>query len=175
MINSIPIGKKFPEVVNTIIEIQKDTRNKYEFDEELNIIKLDRVLHSPMFYPMDYGFIPETRADDGDHLDMMVMTNSPVFAGCMLEVRPIGVLFMSDESGQDEKILGVPLRNPNYNHIQTIDDISPHFLKEIVHFFETYKQLENKEVNVDRWGTKEEAYAMIKKYFDVYQKEVSEK
>lgn len=175
MINTIPIGKEFPEVVNTIIEIQKETRNKYEFDEELNIIKLDRVLHSTMFYPVDYGFIPETRAEDGDHLDMMVMTNSPVFAGCMLEVRPIGVLIMSDEHGMDEKVLGVPLNNPNYDHIQTLEDVSPHFLKEIVHFFETYKQLENKEVNVERWGTKKEAYQIIKKTFEVYKKEVAQK
>lgn len=175
MINTIPIGKKFPEVVNTIIEIPKETRNKYEYDEELDIIKLDRVLYSPIFYPVDYGFIPGTRADDGDHLDMMVITNSPVFVGCLLEVRPVGVLIMSDENGMDEKILGVPLRNPNYDHIQTLDDVSPHFLKEIVHFFEAYKHLEGKEVSVQRWGTKEEAFEIIKTCYDVYEKEIAEK
>lgn len=175
MINTIPIGKKFPEVVNAIIEIPKETRNKYEYDEELDIIKLDRVLYSTIFYPIDYGFIPETRADDGDHLDIMVMTNSPVFPGCLLETRPLGVLIMSDEHGMDEKVLSVPLKNPNYEQYQTLDDVSPHFLKEIVHFFEAYKHLEGKEVNVQRWGTREEAHEIIKKCYDTYQKEVAEK
>ena len=116
----ITLGDKSPKVVNAIVEIVKQTSNKYEYDENLDIIKLDRVLHSPMFYPVDYGFIPETRSKDGDHLDVMIMTDSPVFTGCLLEVRPVGVLIMSDEHGVDEKILAVPLKNPNYNHIEKL-------------------------------------------------------
>ena len=159
--HSIPIGDKYPNVLNAIIEIPKGGHNKYEYDEKLNLIKLDRVLHSPLFYPADYGFIPETRAEDGDHVDVLVVTDSPVFSGCLLEVRPIGVLKMSDEHGVDDKLLAVPLHNPHFKKVETLDDLDEHILKEIVHFFEQYKKLEEKEVKVTGWGTKEEALALI--------------
>jgi len=171
MNSAISIGNKFPQIVNSIVEIAKETHNKYEYDEELDIIKLDRVLHSPMHYPVDYGFIPQTRSKDGDHLDVMIITNSPVFTGCLIEVRPIGVLIMNDESGDDEKILAVPLKNPNYDHIKNLKDVEPHFLKELVHFFTEYKRLENKNVSVKGWLNRTEAYKIIKDSFKVYQEE----
>lgn len=168
----IPNSKSFPEVVNAIIEIPKETHNKYEFDEELGLIKLDRVLHSPMHYPVDYGFIPNTRSSDGDHLDVMVITNCPVFTGCLVEVRPIGVLVMSDENGKDEKILAVPLKNPNYDEIKKLSDVPAHLLKEIVHFFTEYKRLENKKVKVKDWGNRLEACKIIKESYEKYKKEI---
>ena len=172
----ITLGDKSPKVVNAIVEIVKQTSNKYEYDENLDIIKLDRVLHSPMFYPVDYGFIPETRSKDGDHLDVMIMTDSPVFTGCLLEVRPVGVLIMSDEHGVDEKILAVPLKNPNYNHIEKLSDVSDHFLKELVHFFTEYKRLEtNKDVKVKGWLNRTEAYAVIKEANQLYKVEQKQK
>lgn len=171
MNSSIHLGHKAPQVINAIIEIAKETHNKYEYDEELDIIKLDRVLHSPMHYPVDYGFIPETRSKDGDHLDVMVITNSPVFTGCLIEVRPVGVLIMSDESGDDEKILAVPLKNPNYDHIKNLKDVEPHFLKELVHFFTEYKRLEDKDVNVKGWLNRTEAFKIIRESAKVYQEE----
>ena len=171
MNSAINLGHKAPQVINTIVEIAKETHNKYEYDEELDIIKLDRVLHSPMHYPVDYGFIPETRSKDGDHLDVMIITNSPVFTGCLIEVRPIGVLIMSDESGDDEKILAVPLKNPNYDHIKTLNDVESHFLKELVHFFTEYKRLENKDVSVKGWLGRADAYKIIKESNKVYKEE----
>jgi inorganic pyrophosphatase len=162
MFHHIPIGDKFPEVVNAIIEVPQGGHNKYEYDEKLGVIKLDRVLHSPLHYPFDYGFIPETRSDDGDHLDVMVYTNAPMFPGCLIEVRPVAIMYMSDEHGVDEKILAVPLNNPNFSHITRMRDVPPHSLKEIEHFFREYKRLENKEVQVDGWDLRKQAYRVIK-------------
>ena len=177
MNSSIIIGENSPKVVNAIIEIVKQTSNKYEYDEKLDIIKLDRVLHSPMYYPVDYGFIPETRSKDGDHLDVMVMTDSPVFTGCLLEVRPLGVLIMSDEQGDDEKILAVPLKNPVYDQIQKLADVPEHFLKELVHFFSEYKRLENKadNVHVKGWLNRQAAYEIIRESNRVYKAEQKQK
>ncbi len=172
----ITLGDQSPKIVNAIVEIAKKTSNKYEYDESLDIIKLDRVLHSPMFYPVDYGFIPETRSKDGDHLDVMIITDSPVFTGCLLEVRPLGVLIMSDENGDDEKILAVPLKNPNYNNIQKISDVSEHFLKELVHFFTEYKRLEDgKDVVVKGWLDRKAAYDIIRESAKVYKEEQKQK
>lgn len=161
MIKDIPIGKNYPKIVNAIIEISKDTYNKYEYDEELDIIKLDRILHSPLHYPVDYGFIPQTRSDDGDHLDVMIVTNYPTFPGCLVEVRPVGVLLMSDENGIDEKILAVPTHNPFYTDIQKLSDINHHLLDEIVHFFGQYKKLENKIAVIKGWKNGNECKKVI--------------
>ena len=172
MLSHIPIGENSPEIINAIVEISQSTHNKYEYDEKLDIIKLDRSLHSPMHYPVDYGFIPQTRSKDGDHLDVMIITNSPVFTGCLMEVRPIGVLIMSDESGDDEKILAVPVKNPNYDHIKKLSDVDDHFLRELVHFFSEYKRLENnKGVTVKGWLNSTQAYKIIKESYEIYQQE----
>lgn len=170
MIGSVTIGANYPKIVNAIIEITSETRNKYEYDESQNIIKLDRVLHSPVHYPFDYGFIPETRCGDGDHLDIMVITNSPTFPGCLVEARPIGALLMTDEHGQDEKIIAVPLHNPIYRHIHKLKDLSPHMLDEIEHFWSTYKALEKKDkpVKLDGWVNQSQALKIIRQTRKVY-------
>jgi inorganic pyrophosphatase len=176
MFKHITIGHKSPKIINVIIEIPKDSHNKYEYDEELDLIKLDRVLHSPMHYPVDYGFAPETRSEDGDHLDILILTNSPVFPGCLLEVRPIGALIMSDEHGKDEKILAVPAHNPTYHQVKSLKDIPLHVLNELEHFFAEYKFLEKKEngVKIEGWINRLETYRLIKKsqkkYFSDLQK-----
>jgi inorganic pyrophosphatase len=176
MMSDISIGDNSPQIINAIVEIPKETHNKYEYDEKLDIIKLDRVLHSPMHYPVDYGFIPQTRSKDGDHLDVMIITNSPIFTGCLIEVRPVGVLIMSDEKGDDEKILAVPLKNPSYDHVKSLKDVEEHFLKELVHFFSEYKRLENnKEVSIKGWLNRAEAYKIIKESVKVYQEEERQK
>lgn len=176
MYSDITVGDQSPKIVNAIIEIPKNTSNKYEYDEKLDIIKLDRVLHSPMFYPVDYGFIPDTRSKDGDHLDVMVITQSPVFIGCLLEVRPIGVLIMTDENGDDEKILAVPLKNPNYNEMQKLSDVPEHLLKELIHFFTEYKRLEDgKDVTVKGWLGRKEAYEIIIESAKVFEDERKQK
>ncbi|MBP9818148.1 inorganic diphosphatase [Candidatus Shapirobacteria bacterium] len=174
MFHDIPIGKKAPKTVNTIIEIPTNTKNKFEFDEELGVIKLDRVLHSSVTYPFDYGFIPETRCGDGDHLDVMVITNFPVFPGCLVEVRPIGTLLMEDEHGQDEKVLAVPCHNPAYRHIKTLRQVSPHLLEEIVHFWSTYKLMEKKDkpVKLKGWVGRLATYKLIRDTRKTYQAEL---
>lgn len=173
MFHHIQIGKKSPKIVNAIIEIPKNTSNKYEYDEDLGIIKLDRVLHSPFHYPFDYGFIPETRSPDGDHLDVLVITDSPVFPGCLLEVKVIGAMLMSDDKGMDEKILAVPVGNAQYKHFTKLSHVSPHFLREVEHFFSDYKLLEDKEPStIKGWVNRQEAYKIIKEAQATYHGEL---
>ena len=159
--STIPLGDKAPEVINTVIEIPRGSHHKYEYDEHLDEIKLDRVLHSSVFYPTEYGFIPHTRSEDGDHLDALVIISDPTFSGCVLSVRPIGVLDMEDNAGQDWKIIAVAEKDPRLTEIKSIDDLDEHRKKEIHNFFEVYKQLENKWVNVKGWLGKDDAYRLI--------------
>lgn len=157
----IPIGEKSPEIVDVVIEIPKGSHNKYEYDEKLNIIRLDRVLHSSVFYPTDYGFIPQTRSDDGDHLDVLLIISDSVFPGCVVSARPVGVLYMEDQKEKDEKIIAVADKDPLLTHIKDIEDVDDFFKKEIHNFFEVYKQLESKKVEVHNWRGKESAHNVI--------------
>ncbi len=171
---NIPIGENAPEIVNVIIEIPKGSQNKYEFDEKLGVFKLDRVIYGSYHYPLDYGFIPGTRSEDGDHLDALVMGSDPLFTGCLAEVRPIGRLDMIDSGEPDAKILAVQVNNPRFSTIKDIKDIessNPHLLKEIVNFFETYKILQKKEVKISGWSDAAAAKEEIKKAQAVYEKE----
>lgn len=166
--DSVGIGEKYPKIINVVIEIPKGEHNKYEVDEATGLIKLDRVLHSPLFYPADYGFVPATKAPDGDHLDVLVATDSPTFPGCLLEARPLGVLKMSDEKGLDDKLVAVPLNNPHYKNIEKLEDLTEHFLKEMAHFFEQYKKLEEKLVTVRGYGSLEEAEKLIEESYKAF-------
>ena len=168
--HSLSIGPNYPVSFNMVVEIAKSGHNKYQYDETSGVIKLDRVLHSPMFYPVDYGFIPETRSADGDHLDALVLTDSPTFPGCVLEARAVGLLHMIDGGEADEKILAVPVKNPRYKNIKTMDDLEPHILDEIKHFFEQYKKLEKKEVEVKNWESRENALAALKEAHENFKK-----
>jgi len=173
--SDVPIGDEAPEIINAIIEIPKGSHSKYEYDEKLDVIRLDRILHTSVIYPTDYGFIPETRSEDGDHLDVLVFISEPLFPGCQVVVRPIGALFMEDMGSNDAKIIAVAVKDPLLSKIETIDDVDEHYKKEIRHFFEIYKQLENKVVKVQHWHNKEEAYKIIKEAKDRYMKEISHK
>lgn len=172
-IKDLPIGKDFPEVFNAVIEIPKHSRNKYEYDEELDIIKLDRVMHSPLIYPADYGFVPETRAEDGDHLDVLVLTGSPAMTGTMLEVRPVGVMHMKDGGIHDEKIITVQANNPRYVEIKDLGDLREHTLLELKHFFEEYKRLENKNVEIDGFEDRATALEIVKRTHEEFLKETN--
>ncbi len=169
--SKIGLGDKAPDIINVIVEIPKGSHHKYEYDEKLDEIILDRVLHSPVFYPTDYGFIPHTRSEDGDHLDVLVIINDPVFPGCVVRVRPIGVLNMEDESGLDYKILAVCDNDPTLKNIHTLDDLDEHYKKEIQHFFQVYKDLEDKWVEVRGWLDKEEAFKIIASAKEKFEKE----
>lgn len=148
----LPIGDHAPAIVNVIIEIPAGQRNKYEYDEELHIIKVDRVGYTAMAHPYDYGFIPQTRSEDGDHLDAFVILNPSVFPGCLVEARPVGVVIMRDDGEMDEKIICVPASDPRMSHIDDLSQLSPHVSKEIQHFFEHYKDLQEKVTEVTDWG-----------------------
>lgn len=139
------------QIESVIIEIPKGSRNKYEYDKEKKMIKFDRMLFSSMVYPCDYGFFPDTLALDGDPLDVLVLTWEPTFPGCLIDVHPVALFDMEDDKGRDEKILCVPESDPLWNHIESIEQVPPHLLKEIPHFFETYKHLENKHVKIIGW------------------------
>ncbi|WP_459169540.1 inorganic diphosphatase [Natronospora cellulosivora (SeqCode)] len=149
------------KLMEVFVEIPKGSNNKYEFDKERGMFKLDRVLYSPVYYPADYGFLENTLADDGDPLDAMVLTSFPTFPGCLIESRIIGMFIMEDEKGRDEKILGVPVGDPRFKNTKSIDDLEEHILKEFEHFFSVYKNLEEKEVTIQGWVGVEEAIKVI--------------
>jgi inorganic pyrophosphatase len=151
---------------DVLIEIPKGSRNKYEYDFELKKIRYDRMLFSSMMYPADYGFIPETLALDGDPLDVLVLVTEPTFPMCVMEVKPIGVFHMADDKGPDEKVICVPVSDPVWNKLNDLSDVNPHMLKEIEHFFEVYKDLENKKVDVHGWGNVTEAREIIQQCVD---------
>lgn len=147
---------------DVLIEIPRGSRNKYEYDFDLKRMRFDRMLFSSMMYPADYGFIPETLALDGDPLDVLVLINEPTFPGCVIEVKPIGVFHMADDKGPDEKIICVPVSDPIWNNLNDLSDMNPHLVKEIEHFFQVYKDLENKKVDVGGWGDVNEAREIIR-------------
>lgn len=149
------------KIVEAFIEIPKGSSNKYEYDLERKVFVLDRALFSPMYYPADYGFVPYTLAEDGDPLDIMVIMSNPTFPGCLIESRVIGMFLMEDEKGKDEKIISVPVSDPRYEDIQTIENMGAHLKKEFEHFFSEYKQLEGKEVHVKGWAGVEKALKAI--------------
>ncbi len=138
-------------MISVLIEIPKGSRNKYELDKTTGLLKFDRMLFSAVHYPSDYGFIRDTLAEDGDPLDAMVLVWEPTFPGCLIDAKPIGLFKMWDERGRDEKILAVPLHDPMWNHLESLEDVPPHLLKEIEHFFAIYKELEEKKTGVEGW------------------------
>ena len=154
--------------VPVFIEIPKGSRNKYELDKKTNAIKFDRMLFSSVQYPTDYGFIPDTLASDGDPLDALVLVWEPTFPGCLIDTKPIGVLKMRDEKGDDEKILAVPVSDPLWNHLNSLKDAPPHLVKEIEHFFSIYKQLEGKQVEIIGWEDRDEALHVIEDCYERY-------
>jgi len=170
-LHDLKIGDEAPDVFNVVIEIPKNSQNKYEYDEKIGLIKLDRVLYSPVHYPSDYGFIPQTRSEDGDHLDALVLGGDPVPVGCVVRARPIGLLKMIDAGEEDFKILAVQKDNPRFDNIKDVKDIeisNPHLLKEIVHFFSVYKNLQNKEVKILGWEDSAKAKQEIKRAQEMF-------
>jgi inorganic pyrophosphatase len=161
---NVPIGSQAPEIVNAIIEIPQGSTNKYEVDHKSGMLRLDRVLYSPLFYPFDYGYIPQTHYLDGDPIDVLVLISNPTFPGCIVEAKPVGVLEMRDEKGPDEKILCVATKDPRYGPRNSIKQVNPHTLKEVMHFFEVYKTLEEKDVDVVGWHDEGVAIDLIRRY-----------
>lgn len=166
----LPAGHNVPDVLNCVVEVPKGGSLKFEYDEHYETFVLDRVLHSPLFYPCDYGFIPQTRSDDGDHLDVLIAVTLPSFPGAVIPARPVGMLKMVDDKGQDYKILAVPIGDPRFKEVERLEDLGEHIPKEIRHFFEIYKTLEKKMVNVLGWSGVEEAKEEVRRCIDMFKK-----
>jgi inorganic pyrophosphatase len=152
-----------PGVINVLIEIPAGSKNKYEFDKAMGAFILDRVLFSSVQYPYDYGFVPNTLADDGDPLDGMVLMDQPTFPGCVIAARPIGMLEMIDGGDRDEKILCVPVEDPRFAKVHSLDDIAAHRLDEIAEFFRTYKNLEKKVTEILGWQNIDKVMPLVEK------------
>ncbi len=168
--HDVSIGTKTPEEVNGIIEISRGSHNKYEIDKETGLIALDRANYSSAPYPFDYGFVPQTLWDDGDALDIIVITTYPLGSGILVRVRPVAMLEMTDDGDSDYKIITVPVNDKRFEDIQDLKDLNKHTLKEYAHFFETYKALKGKEtvVKVHGFKGKEEAQKAIERSIKLY-------
>ena len=162
-------GPDSPEVIHAVIENPTGTENKYEYDKDKESVVLDRVLYSSINYPGDYGFIPQAYYEDEDPMDILVLTTHSTFPGCVIEVRPVGILYMDDDGEQDDNIIAVPNEDPRWDNVQDLDDVNEHKKEEIAEFFKTYKNLEpKKEVEIEGMGDKQEAHKAIGKSQELY-------
>jgi inorganic pyrophosphatase len=171
LLHDIPAGTA--DEMNVIIEIPKFSKNKYEIDKDTGIIALDRVMHTAQDYPFDYGFVPQTLFDDGDALDVVMVTTYPLAPGILVKARPIGIMEMVDDGERDDKIVAVPVGDPRFDEVQDISDLSSHFPKEMAHFFETYKKVQKKEVTIGEWGGVDAAKQAFSKSCAAYEAEKS--
>ena len=161
-------GSKAPEYVNAMIEIPQGSRTKYEIDKETGLLKLDRVIYSSFHYPVNYGFIPQTYGLDNDPLDILVLCSQSIQPLCLVQATVIGNMQMIDSGEEDDKIIAVATKDPSVNHYTDIADLPPHFINELRNYFEQYKVLENKEVKIDAFQSKAEAYRIINDAIELY-------
>ncbi|MBD3203589.1 inorganic pyrophosphatase [Candidatus Woesearchaeota archaeon] len=166
--HDIERGKKIPKEFNSVIEIPKDSMNKYEIDKRSGLLRLDRVLYSPVHYPGNYGFIPRSFWDDEDPLDVLVLGTTAIHPRTVVKTRPIGILKMIDNLSEDDKIIAVPLRDPRMSDVKDIKDFPEHRLKEIKHFFRIYKELQDEIVKVVEFKGRREAEKAIKRSVKLY-------
>ena len=159
------------EEMNVIIEIPKFSKNKYEIDKETGIIALDRVMHTAQDYPFDYGFVPQTLFDDGDALDVVMLTTHPLAPGILVKARPVAIMEMMDDGERDDKIVAVPVDDPRFDDIKDIGDLNKHFIKEMTHFFETYKKVQGKEVSIGEWRGADVAKEAFVRSCEMYKKD----
>jgi inorganic pyrophosphatase len=169
----IPAGTDLPRAVNAIVEIPKGRRSKFEVDKATGLIRLDRYLYSSSHYPGDYGFIPQTLAEDGDNLDVLVMVNEPTFSGCLIQARVVGLFRMNDRGQHDYKVLAVPNSDPLFAEFQELEDVPHHYLREVEHFFLTYKQLEGIQTETHGWDNASAASAEVHSSVDRYMAELA--
>src|SRR5688500_15968348 len=168
--HEVRIGTNPPENLNAIIEIPRGSRAKYEIDKESGLIKLDRVIYASMYYPLNYGFIPQTMGEDHDPLDIVVLTQVSVVPLCLIPSKVIGVMQMVDRGEADDKIIAVAEQDPSVSMINDVRDLPDHLRAELKHFFENYKTLENKKVVVDEFLSREQAYKIIATSIDFYKR-----
>ncbi len=166
--HDLSYGANAPESVTAVIEIPKGSRTKYELDKESGMLILDRVLYSSVYYPANYGFIPRTYCDDKDPLDILVLCSQDIVPMCLVESRPIGVMHMVDGGEDDDKIIAVAKNDMAFSHINDVEDLGPHLMKEVCDFFKEYKRLENKSVEVSAPQGREAALQIIKESIELY-------
>ena len=166
LLHDIPAGTA--DEMNDIIENPKFSKNKYEIDKETGIIALDRVMHSAQDYPFDYGFVPQTLFDDGDALDVVLLTTYPLAPGILVKARPVAIMEMIDGGERDDKVIAVPVDDPRFDEVRDIGDLNKHFIKETTHFFETYKKVQNKEVKLGEWHGAAEAKVAFARSRELY-------
>ncbi len=166
--HDIPRGEDLTQELNVIIEIPRGSLNKYEIDKESGLIALDRVSHTGQTFPFDYGFVPQTLWEDGDALDVIVLTTEPLFPGILVHVRPVAIMHMNDSGDSDDKVIGVPVNDPRWAQVKDINDVNPHTLKVIQHFYENYKKLQNKVVTVSGFEGKDAAQKAVQKSVKLY-------
>jgi inorganic pyrophosphatase len=167
-------GDKAPQIVKALIEIPQGSRTKYEIDKPTGLLKLDRVIHSSFHYPVNYGFIPQTLGLDGDPLDILVLCSQSIQPLCFVEATVIGNMQMIDTGDKDDKIIAVATKDPSVNHITSIEALPRHFFNELKNFFEQYKVLEQKQVQIDNFQDKKEAYDVINEAIALYKKQFGE-
>ena len=168
LLHDIDPGTK--EEMNVIVEVPKGSHNKYEIDKQTGLIALDRVAHTAQNFPFDYGFVPKTLWDDGDALDVILLTTYPLHPGILVRARPVALMKMVDSGDVDDKVIAVPVDDPRWKEVQDLGDINSHTLKEMEHFYSTYKKLQNKEVSVTGFEGKSEAEAAFDKALAMYGK-----
>jgi len=161
-------GEKAPQIVNAMIEIPQGSRTKYEIDKETGLLKLDRVIYSSFHYPVNYGFIPQTLGHDNDPLDILVLCSQSIQSLCLVQATIIGNMQMIDSGEKDDKIIAVATKDPSVNHITSIDELPKHFISELKNYFEQYKVLENKQVQIEDFQNKEIAYQIINEAINFY-------
>ncbi len=168
LLHDVSAGTK--DEMNVIIEIPKYSKNKYEIDKETGMIALDRVMHTAQDYPFDYGFVPQTLFDDGDALDVVLLTTYPLHPGILVKARPVAIMEMTDGGERDDKVVAVPMEDPRFDEVQDLADLNKHFIKEMTHFFETYKKVQKKEVKVGKWHSAAKAKAAFDRSRKMYEK-----
>lgn len=161
-------GNNAPKFVNALIEIPQGSRTKYEIDKETGLLRLDRVIYSSFHYPVNYGFIPQTLGEDGDPLDILVLCSQSIQALCLVDATIIGNMQMIDSGEKDDKIIAVATKDPSVNHIKSIEEMPPHFLAELRNYFEQYKVLEDKQVQIEEFQSKETAFSIIEEAIALY-------
>lgn len=166
--HDLSLGEKAPEQFNVIVECPKGSKNKYEIDKETGLIKLDRAMKTSQDYPFDYGFAPRTLWDDQDPLDVVILSTYSLYPGILINVRPVGIMHMIDSGEGDDKIIAVPVKDPRWEEVIDLEQVNKHSLKEMKHFFETYKSIEDKVVTISGFGNKEEAMRAVEKSINLY-------
>lgn len=173
LFHDLELGPRVPSRLWAVVEIEKGGKNKYEYDKERQLFRTDRVLYGAVYYPTDYGFLPQTwSVEEKDPLDVMVISTNPSFTGCVIEVRPVGLFKMVDRGVRDDKVVGVAVKDPRFDHIKKVADLGPHFKKEVCDFWENYAKLQpSKGIKVLGWGNRKQAEERVMQGHEVYKRE----